>query len=181
MFSGAVNFNQDISAWNVSSVTNMSGMFSNAKSFNQDIGTWQVSNVKEFMFTFGYATSFNQNIAGWNVLPDSNTKGMFVGASMILPKLKTMDVASFFSGLFETMPPSERKKVFDHLFHWERRKCFVLFLEGCGYLHGSVDVKCDHISEDETKGNTDKVTHSSAPCDVIFDIEDIAKYICSFL
>ena len=38
-------FNQDISTWNVSSVTDMSGMFEIASAFNQDIGSWNVSNV----------------------------------------------------------------------------------------------------------------------------------------
>ena len=38
-------FNQDISSWDVSSVTSMEGMFAGATSFNQNISSWDVSNV----------------------------------------------------------------------------------------------------------------------------------------
>jgi len=35
-------FNQDISAWNVSAVTDMSSMFKDSK-FNHDISAWDIS------------------------------------------------------------------------------------------------------------------------------------------
>ena len=41
----ASNFNDNISKWNVSNVTNMSFLFENAYSFNQPIGNWNVSKV----------------------------------------------------------------------------------------------------------------------------------------
>ena len=37
-----VEFNQDISSWDVSNVTDMRGMFERS-SFNQDISSWDVS------------------------------------------------------------------------------------------------------------------------------------------
>ena len=45
-FSGGLSsFNQDLSAWDVSSVTNMQSMFSSASAFNGDIFSWDVSSV----------------------------------------------------------------------------------------------------------------------------------------
>ena len=40
MFYEAENFNQDLSNWNVSSVTDMSNMFNGAISFNQTLSKW---------------------------------------------------------------------------------------------------------------------------------------------
>ena len=39
------DFNEDISRWDVSNVTDMSAMFMGASKFNQDISKWDVSNV----------------------------------------------------------------------------------------------------------------------------------------
>ena len=46
MFRSAKNFNQDISKWDVSRVTNMENMFRNAERFNVDISCWKVSKVR---------------------------------------------------------------------------------------------------------------------------------------
>jgi surface protein len=43
MFNGAQAFNQNIGAWNVSSVTNMNNMFQYASVFNQDLSGWDIS------------------------------------------------------------------------------------------------------------------------------------------
>ena len=42
---GGAMFNQDISGWDVSNVTNMAGMFLGNQYFNQDLSSWDVSNV----------------------------------------------------------------------------------------------------------------------------------------
>ena len=56
-------FNDDISAWDVSSVTDMSDMFHGAGSFNQNIGAWDVSSVTDMTGMFFCAGSFNRNNA----------------------------------------------------------------------------------------------------------------------
>jgi surface protein len=42
IFECVEDFNEDISGWDVSNVTNMHNMFACAKSFNQDISGWDV-------------------------------------------------------------------------------------------------------------------------------------------
>ncbi|MDG1314351.1 MAG: BspA family leucine-rich repeat surface protein, partial [Flavobacteriaceae bacterium] len=61
------SFNQDISSWDVSNVTNMNRMFLGATDFNQDISSWDVSKVTDMEFMFRYATAFNQDLSFWDV------------------------------------------------------------------------------------------------------------------
>jgi surface protein len=54
LFKDKSDFNDDISGWDVLSVTNMSYMFYYASSFNQPLGSWDVSsvtsNIEDFVF-----------------------------------------------------------------------------------------------------------------------------------
>jgi surface protein len=81
MFYGATSFNAPIGKWKVKSITDMENMFREATAFNQDISSWDVSNVTQMKGLFQDATSFNQNIRNWKLnekLPKSRT--MFEGA-----------------------------------------------------------------------------------------------------
>ena len=68
-------FNQDISAWNVSSVTDMYRMFEDSK-FNQDIGDWDISEVKNMSMMF-CNSKFNQDISRWDVSGVTHMKDIF--------------------------------------------------------------------------------------------------------
>ena len=59
----------DLSKWNVSDVTNMSGMFyeCNELEFIGDISKWNVSNVTNMTHMFNGCNNFNQDISEWNV------------------------------------------------------------------------------------------------------------------
>ena len=65
VFSNYNNFNENISFWNVSNVTSMSAMFYGAKTFNQNISTWDVSNVTKMGQMFFDADSIDQDISYW--------------------------------------------------------------------------------------------------------------------
>ena len=73
-----LQFNGDISYWNVSNVTNMSCMFAHSKftGENGDISNWNVSNVKNMNGMF-YDSKFNGNISKWNVSNVLKMDGMF--------------------------------------------------------------------------------------------------------
>ncbi|MCJ8314995.1 MAG: BspA family leucine-rich repeat surface protein [Saccharospirillaceae bacterium] len=78
MFYDAMNFNSDISGWDVSLVEDMSFMFHIAMSFNQDIGGWTVSSAINMGEMFYGAFDFNQDISSWNVSQVTNMSAMFL-------------------------------------------------------------------------------------------------------
>jgi surface protein len=60
-------FNQDISGWNVSAVTNMDSMFQGVRYFNQNISGWDVSRVTNMSRMFKYAILFDAVLSKWDV------------------------------------------------------------------------------------------------------------------
>ena len=92
--SGSYSFNQDISSWDTSNVTNMQDLFWGVTNFNQDIGTWDVSNVTNMMRIFDRAYKFNQDISGWDVSSVTNMKLMFYDARKFNQDIGAWDVSS---------------------------------------------------------------------------------------
>jgi hypothetical protein len=143
---------------------------------------------------FWNAESFSQNISGWNVANVMHIGSMFLGATTLEQSLDRLQVTSFFEGEYRHMSPADRKQVFSAVFPWPRRKAFVMFLAGNGYLPcASVrrverrvvpapghDNSSDSVPTIEG-GQGDVVAAVPAVCDRIFDVEDIARYICLFL
>ena len=71
----------DINEWNVSQVTNMSGLFQSKESFNGNINSWDVRNVTNMSSMFYNAKSFNQPLDNWNVSCVTEMERMFMHAS----------------------------------------------------------------------------------------------------
>ena len=68
-----------IESWNVSNVTDMSGMFAGS-SFNMDIYSWNVSNVNNMNCMFN-GSSFKKNISSWDVSNVKDMREMFSDSS----------------------------------------------------------------------------------------------------
>ena len=93
MFYNTSSFNQPIGSWNVSSVTNMASMFKSATSFNQDISSWDTSNVEDMNYMFYDASAFNSVISNWNVSSVTDMSYMFGEASSFNSDISTWDVS----------------------------------------------------------------------------------------
>jgi surface protein len=69
MFSGCTNFNQNLSSWNVSSVTDMTAMFADCTSFDQDLSSWDISSVTTMADMFHGCTlstaNYDSLLIGW--------------------------------------------------------------------------------------------------------------------
>tara|TARA_R110000782_G_scaffold83204_1_gene163227 strand:+ start:109 stop:1719 length:1611 start_codon:yes stop_codon:yes gene_type:complete len=109
MFSLFDDFNDNISNWDVSSVTTMENMFrgngNNPHRFNQPIGNWDVSSVTNMssMFAASVGTNrFNQDISAWDVSSVTNMSNMFNFATTFDQDLSGWDVSSVTSmyGMF---------------------------------------------------------------------------------
>ena len=79
MFRSCSRFNEDISGWNTSNVTNMRSMFMYCGSFNQNL-PWDTSNVINMSHMFFGCTSFNQNLH-WDTSRVAVMSHMFFGCT----------------------------------------------------------------------------------------------------
>jgi len=112
MFNRAYTFNEDISGWDVSSVTNMKYMFAAATRFNQDISGWDVSSsVTNMKYMFAYAIKFNQDISGWDVSSLTEMNHMFfLTKSMsgdISERLPNLDLSSITDAHMDRYPAED--------------------------------------------------------------------------
>ena len=73
MFTAALVFNQGISSWDVSSVTDMAYMFAYASSFNQDISNWCITNIDSEPDNFSTNSSLiESNKPIWGTCPTAS-------------------------------------------------------------------------------------------------------------
>ena len=63
LFHNKPSFNDDISDWNVASVSTMFRLFQLQMSFNQNVGGWNVASVTDLTNTFNVASSFDHDIS----------------------------------------------------------------------------------------------------------------------
>lgn len=92
-FYGNGMFNQDISSWNTSYITDMSYMFFHASKFDQPLDNWNTSKVTNMNSMFYGAKKFNQPLNNWNVSNVTHMGGMFKGATQFNQPLDNWNVS----------------------------------------------------------------------------------------
>jgi len=97
MFMGATSFNQPVSLWDTSNVTDISYVFSGASSFNQDLNSWDVSNATNAIYMFAAATAFNQPLNNWDTSSISDMEKMFFLAEGFDQDLSSWNVSNVYN------------------------------------------------------------------------------------
>ena len=83
----------DISKWDMSNVTDMSGMFENC-TMNEDISGWDTSSCTNMEKMFKGNPTFNQSIAPWNVSNVVNMDEMFFNAASFNSDLSELNFSN---------------------------------------------------------------------------------------
>ena len=87
------SFNQPLEKWDVSKVTDMSGMFVRNSAFDQPLEKWDVSSVTTMSRMFKSNEAFNQPIEKWDVSSVTDMSGMFEGNTVFNQALEKWDVS----------------------------------------------------------------------------------------
>jgi len=103
MFCDATSFNGDVSKWTFPEVTDMSGMFCDATSFNGDVSKWTFPEVTDMNGMFLDATSFNGDVSKWTFPEVTDMSFMFEGAISFSGDVSkwTFPKVTNMSGMFE--------------------------------------------------------------------------------
>ena len=130
MFSGATNFNTDISWWNVENVRDMSALFAGAKKFNQPLKNRDTNKVYVMNYMFDWATAFNQPLTNWDTSNVVSMYRMFYKATSFnsdvsgwdLRKVKKLEAmfawASSFNQPLTNWQTSDKLRWVNDMFGW---------------------------------------------------------------
>uniref|UniRef100_A0A7S0GFK1 BspA family leucine-rich repeat surface protein n=1 Tax=Proboscia inermis TaxID=420281 RepID=A0A7S0GFK1_9STRA len=88
------NFDEDISAWDVSSVTKFESMFFSSERFNADISAWDTSNAENMSRFFYGSRAFNADISAWDVNSVTENNMMLKGATSFVHDLTSWTLAN---------------------------------------------------------------------------------------
>ncbi len=90
----ATTFNQDLNDWDMSGATSLVNMFNNADSFNRDLNDWDTSNVTNMAGVFAWTENFNGNISNWDTSNTTSLSTTFVGALSFNQDISGWDVSN---------------------------------------------------------------------------------------
>ncbi|OLP97873.1 hypothetical protein AK812_SmicGene19726 [Symbiodinium microadriaticum] len=96
------SFSDDLSSWNTSLVRDMSHMFANARAFNSPLNSWNTSSVRDMSCQFCGASSFNRPLQRWITSSVKRMNDMFAFARLFNQNIDSWDTSSVLdmSGMF---------------------------------------------------------------------------------
>ena len=125
-------FNQNLSSWDTSNVTNMSRMFIgnvSLSSTNQNFNSWDTSKVTDMSYMFASTDNMNPQITSWDVSSVTDMESMFQDCRLINQAIGSWDVSSVtnMSAMFNrkliTLIKTSDHGIHQVLLTW--RQCFL--------------------------------------------------------
>ena len=104
MFIGCDKFDNDLSKWNVSNVTNMEKMFIGCRTFKGiGLSSWDVSNVEDMSGMFKNCINLSEDLSNWNVSNVKYMSSMFYYCLLFDCNLSKWDVSKvvLFNEMFD--------------------------------------------------------------------------------
>jgi surface protein len=130
LFCNARAFNGDLSRWDTSEVTDMSCMFSNATAFNGDLSRWDTSKVINMTYMFCDATAFNGDLSRWDTSKVTDMSCMFASAAAFngdLSRWDTSKVTDTHDMFADTFEWRLSDAWIAHFPEWRRKRANVLW------------------------------------------------------
>ena len=120
-FDNALAFNQDLSAWDTSSVQKMARTFRGARAFTgKGMSAWDVSKVLSFNAMFHSATNVAEDLSSWKMTAATDLRYMFFRTSSFQFDLSGWDVSN--NQLFGYMFAESRGFVLSKVQTWSVSK-----------------------------------------------------------
>jgi surface protein len=91
-FYNCYSFNGQIGTWNMSNVTSMKQMMRNCHAFNQDISSWDTSSCNDMQLSLNNCRALNYPIGGWNTSLVTTVYKMLENADAFRQSLEGWDV-----------------------------------------------------------------------------------------
>lgn len=133
-----INFNQDISHWDTSTVKDMEGLFAINQKFQQDISKWDVRNVENMGGMF-YGSKFNSDISDWNTSSVTNLSNLFVNNNTFTGDISNWDT----SNVTNMATMFEYSNVSPDISKWDTRNVTTMermFRGSAGYANSNMDI-----------------------------------------
>lgn len=103
IFKDASNFNQNLTAWKTTSVVTLKEAFSGCSKYNQPMGTWSTTNCRSMKGMFYGCSVFNQDLSTWNTLRVTDFSRMFMNTNAFNGNISKWNTQSGndFTSMFE--------------------------------------------------------------------------------